>query len=251
MTTIYELIKDPYERKARLIPGLLVALPLIIPLVAVYGAKNPILTCVVGLLSSCGAVFALANISRGMGKSLEAKLVSRWGGMPTTIALRHRDTFFDFVTKKRIHKKITQKTGIEMPSEEEESLNPSRADEIYIGATRLLREMTRDNREMLFQENVVYGFHRNMTAMRWVGLVSSFLGFIYGLVIAKVLILMPPHVNIINISNPSLPASLTLFISLLLLLAWLFYFNESSLKRMGFSYAERLFECLNNIIPLS
>jgi hypothetical protein len=102
MSTLYELIKDPYERKARLIPGLLVALPLIIPLVSVYGAKNPLLTSVIGLLSSCGAMFALANISRGLGKALEVKLVSKWGGMPTTIILRHSDNFLDFVTKKDI-----------------------------------------------------------------------------------------------------------------------------------------------------
>jgi hypothetical protein len=28
------------------------------------------------------------------------------------------------------------------------------------------------------------------------------------------------------------------------LLAWLFYFDKDAVKRMGFVYAERLFECL-------
>ena len=44
MTTIFELVKDPYERKARVIPGLLVALPVLVPLLCVYGAKHPVLT---------------------------------------------------------------------------------------------------------------------------------------------------------------------------------------------------------------
>jgi hypothetical protein len=48
MTNIFELVKDPYERKARVIPGLLVALPLLVPLLCVYGAKHPVLTGVIG-----------------------------------------------------------------------------------------------------------------------------------------------------------------------------------------------------------
>ena len=58
MTTIFELVKDPYERKARVIPGLLVALPLLVPLLCVYGAKHPVLTGVIGLLGGCGAIYA-------------------------------------------------------------------------------------------------------------------------------------------------------------------------------------------------
>ena len=56
MTTIFELVKDPYERKARIVPGLLVALPVLVPLLCVYGAKNPVLTGVIGLLGGCGAI---------------------------------------------------------------------------------------------------------------------------------------------------------------------------------------------------
>ena len=53
MTNIFELVKDPYERKARVIPGLLVALPLLVPLLCVYDAKHPVLTGVIGLLGGC------------------------------------------------------------------------------------------------------------------------------------------------------------------------------------------------------
>ena len=65
MTNIFELVKDPYERKARVIPGLLVALPLLVPLLCVYGAKHPVLTGVIGLLGGCGAIYALASVARG------------------------------------------------------------------------------------------------------------------------------------------------------------------------------------------
>ena len=46
-----DLIKDPYVRQARLFPGLMVSLPLLVPLVCVYGARHPVLTGVVALLS--------------------------------------------------------------------------------------------------------------------------------------------------------------------------------------------------------
>jgi hypothetical protein len=68
---IFELVKDPYERKARVIPGLLVALPLLVPLLCVYGAKHPVLTGVIGLLGGCGAIYALASVARGRGKKLK------------------------------------------------------------------------------------------------------------------------------------------------------------------------------------
>ncbi len=100
MTTIFELVKDPYERKARVVPGLLVALPLLVPLLCVYGAKHPVLTGVIGLLGGCGAIYALASVARGRGKKLEELLVKKWGGMPTTIALRHRDNFLDSVSNR-------------------------------------------------------------------------------------------------------------------------------------------------------
>lgn len=75
MIGLIELFKDPYERKARLTPGLLVALPVLVPLVCVYGPRHPVLTAVVGLLGGCGALYALASIARGRGKKLEEGVV--------------------------------------------------------------------------------------------------------------------------------------------------------------------------------
>jgi hypothetical protein len=245
-----DLLKDPYERKARLAPGLLVALPLLVPLVCVYGARHPVLTAVVGLLGGCGALYALASVARGRGKKLEEELIRKWGGMPTTIALRHRDTAaLDSITKGRYHAAVASKLGITMPSAEEEAADPVKADDIYIGATRRLRELTRSNKSLLLKENIAYGFHRNMLAMKPVGMAACALGLIYGLIIAKVVQLAPAGFHLTNLADPGLAASLTLLVSLSLLAAWLFYFNESSVRRVGFAYAERLFECLPSLPP--
>ena len=247
MTNIFELVKDPYERKARAIPGLLVALPLLVPLLCVYGAKHPVRTGVIGLLGGCGAISALASVARGRGKKLEESLVKKWGGMPTTIALRHRDKFLDSVSTQRYHTAITAKLGIAMPTAEEESADQDKADDTYIGATKRLRELTRSNKQLLLKENIAYGFHRNMLAMKPVGILSCLLGIVYGLLIAKVLQVIPPHFYPGHLADPGLAAGLTLLISLALLAAWVLYFDQDALKRMGFVYAERLFECLPSL----
>lgn len=247
MLSLVELAKDPYERKARLAPGLLTTLPLLVPLVSVYGARNPLLNGLLALLASCGAMYTLASIARLRGKRLEEWLIQSWGGMPTTLALRHRDRTLDSVSKRRYHALIVSKLGIAMPTAEEEADDPAKADDTYIGATKRLRELTRSNKSLLLKENIAYGFHRNMLAMKPIGIVSCFLGLLYGLTLAGVVELDPLAVNLINLVRPGLPAAMTLAISVALLASWLLYFNADAVKRIGFAYAERLFECLSSL----
>jgi hypothetical protein len=241
------LLTDPYERKARVTPGLLVSLPILVPLVCVYGPKQPTLTAVFGLLGGCGAIYALASISRGRGKKLEEDLVSKWGGLPSTLALRHRDKFFDRITKQRYHADISSKLGISMPTADQEAANPAAADEAYVGATRRLRELTRGDKQLLLKENIAYGFHRNMLAMKGVGLLTCIMGLVYGLVIAGVLHLKPLGITPGNLGEPGLAGGLTLLVSFAMLLAWSFYFDEDKVQRIGFVYAERLFEHLPSL----
>jgi len=247
MLALIELAKDPYERKARLAPGLLVALPLLVPLVCVYGARHPVLTALVGLLGGCGAMYTLASVARVRGKKLEDELVRDWGGMPTTMALRHRDVTLDSVSKRRYHEAITSKLDIAMPSVDEEAADPAKADDTYVGATKRLRELTRSNKSLLLKENIAYGFHRNMLAMKPVGIVTCGLGLMYGFVLAEVLRLDPVAVSLGSLAHPGLAASMTLVISLALLAAWLLYFDSDAVRRVGFAYAERLFECLPSL----
>lgn len=169
------------------------------------------------------------------------------GGMPTTLALRHRDQFLDSVSKHRYHDAIVTKLGIAMPTAEEEAADPARADDTYIGATKHLRELTRANKSLLLKENIAYGFHRNMLAMRPIGILTCLLGLLYGLVLAGVVEPNPLAVNLVNLAQPGLAAAMTLLISVALLTSWLFYFDADVVKRIGFAYAERLFECLTSL----
>lgn len=247
ISAILSQLKDPYEKKARVFPGLLVVLPLLVPLLWIFGPKSPVLTTLLGLITSCGAVYAMASIARGMGKRLEEKLVAQWGGMPTTLILRHRDSFLDNLTKSRYHNEIRLKLGITLPTAEEESADPSAADGMYIGSTRQLREMTREKKHaLLLKENIAYGFHRNMLAVRPIGFTTSLLGILFGLILSKVIELKPLNFDLSNLSEPGLAGGMTLAVSVILFISWI-YFSEASVKRMGYVYAERLFESLRSL----
>ena len=236
--------RDPYERKARLWPGLLVLAPMIIALAARFGPKHPVLTATASLIGSCGGMYAMASIVRGKGKELEEKLVKAWSGMPTTIALRHSDNFLDSVSKQRYHELITRKLSIAMPTAEEERANPTKADDIYIGATRRLRELSRNDKGLLFKENIAYGFHRNMLAMKPTGIVICLLSILYAIAQTGLMSLESPHIAPANLD---LPAGLTLSVAFVFLVAWLFYFTRASVRRIGFVYSERLFERLPSL----
>lgn len=240
-------LKDPYDRRARLVPGLLVIAPIVVALAARFGVKHPVLAATASIIGSCGGMYALASIVRGRGKALEDKLKAAWGGMPTTIALRHRDGFLDGPSKRRYHELIARKLGITLPDADQEAANPTTADDMYVGATKRLRELTRNNKGLLFKENIAYGFHRNMLAMKPVGLVVCLLSIVYPLAQAGMLGVHAPYFTLEKLSEIDLAAGLTLSVAAVFLVAWLFYFRRAAVRRIGFVYAERLFECLPSL----
>jgi hypothetical protein len=235
---------DPYERKARVFPGLLVALPLLVPLICVYGAKNPTLTAVIGLLGGCGAIYGLASIARGRGKDVEDRLISEWGGMPTTVMLRHRDTRLGSATREQYHALIQAKLGISLPSLDEERANPAAADDKYKNAVQQLIWATRAKSfSLLLKENIAYGFHRNMRGVRSLGWITSTIGLAIGVAMSGALTFDPLHFQPLMFSHLSISAGLTLGVAISLWFAW-FHFSDQAVKRISHVYADRLFECL-------
>ncbi|ALL68462.1 hypothetical protein K788_0000489 [Paraburkholderia caribensis MBA4] len=247
LNNVIDNLKDPYDRKARTFPGLLTALPLLVPLLWIFGPKSPILTSLLGLVAGCGAIYALGSVARGRGKRLEERLLKRWGGMPTTLILRHRDDFLDSVSKKRYHDEIKAKLRIVVPTVDEERLDPVAADDVYKGATRHLRELTRGkSNALLLKENIAYGFHRNMLAMRPVGIFACVLGIAFGLLLSKSVTIHPFAFNVDNLLNPGAAGGMTLVVAVVLLLVWS-HFNSDQVRRIGYVYAERLFESLKSL----
>jgi hypothetical protein len=247
LNTILDTVKNPYDRTARTFPGLLTVLPLLVPLLWIFGPKNPVLISLLGLVAGCGAIYALGSVARGRGKRLEDKLVKSWGGMPTTLILRHRDTFLDSISKKRYHDEIKAKLTITIPTAAEETRDPVAADDTYIGATRHLRELTRGKANaLLLKENIAYGFHRNMLAMRPVGILICILGIVLGLLLSKVINIHPLAFNADNLLLPGAAGGMTLIVAIALLFFWS-HFSADQVRRIGYVYAERLFESMKSL----
>lgn len=238
---------DPYDKKARVFPGLLVALPILVPILWIFGPKHPVLTALVALCSSCGLLYWLANIARNRGKAIEEKLTQKWGGMPTTLLLRHRDTFLDSTSTNRYHGLIKDKLGIALPDAAAELADPAKADDLYRGATKLLIEKTRGkSHALLLKENIAYGFQRNMLGMKPFGVLTCICGIAAGLVLAKVIQFKPWQIEWENLAEPGAAGGMTLIVSVVLLISWL-TLSEATVRRVGNVYAERLFESLASL----
>jgi hypothetical protein len=209
--------------------------------------KHPVLGAAMTVLGASGGMYGLASIVRAKGKELEERLVATWGGMPTTIALRHRDSFLDSVSKQRYHDLITSKLGIRMPTVDEEAADLVNADNAYIGATKRLRELTRNDKGLLIKENIAYGFHRNMLAMKPTGIAVSLIALAYGFAEAGVIHGRSPYVSVDRLGQLDLSVGITVAVSFAFFAVWLLHFKPAAVRRIGFAYAERLFERLPSL----
>ena len=166
---------DAYGRTARLWPALLTLLPAIVtaevwtPALIDFTLGIPALRTAFG---GSAVLFAFARIARHLGRNAELRLYDQWGGKPTSLWLLRSDHNLDELTKARYRKFLEDHIeGWEAPSQADEESDRSRAMSTYDSAVRWLRERTRDRRQfdLVFKENVSYGFCRNAYGLRWVG----------------------------------------------------------------------------------
>lgn len=166
---------DSYGLRARLLPTLLVVLP---PVAVVAILFPNIYSTVSNIFGALGIVavtlFLLAHVIRGKGRDLERRLYLKWGGKPTTAWLRHQDMRLDPITKARYHQFLERMIGTPMPTPEAERSTPEASDHAYSSAVKWLLEYTRDASkfQLVFEENVSYGFRRNTLASKPLALFS-------------------------------------------------------------------------------
>lgn len=247
LNELVDMFRDPYERKARAFPGLLMVLPILVAVASTWGTKHPIITGVVGLLVSCGVVFALGNLARDLGKAKQEELVQAWGGLPTTWMLRHRDRTLEGGIKTVYHQLISQKLGLKMPTAHEELTDPQAADDLYGTAARMLRDLTRGKEySLLLKENISYGFRRNMYGARKLGWATSVIGIVIGIFLSGAVSARPWDFDASKFLDLPVSSALTLGVSFGMFVAW-FYFGPAAVRRMGIAYSERLLEALRTI----
>ncbi len=100
------------------------------------------------------------------------------GGLPTTVTLRHGDPTHDAPTKLGFHRFLAEKLNEPSPTPEQEANDPQAADAFYARGVTWLRENTRNAKkfDVLFNENVNYGFRRNLFGLKLPGfLLNAFI----------------------------------------------------------------------------
>ena len=172
-------MKNPlhqYTLNARIKPALLTVLPLgVLFFIWMPGDSLPT-GGLLGIISTGGGTALLAQLGRDLGSKKQPALWDRWGGPPTTRALRFRDSP-NKVVLARWRAKLQGLWGQALPTPEEEARNPVDADQQYEAAIGFLREATRDVSmfPLVFAENVNYGFRRNLWGLKPYGLVFAVL----------------------------------------------------------------------------
>jgi len=235
---------DRYDRNARLAPALLVLLPAVVAIIALYGKSLGILGTVVTTIGVCGGLAMLADFARSRGKAGEQALWKKWGGAPSTQVLRYTDDTFDDVSTARYHSLLQAKVGKPFPiSRDAEANDPAGTDVLYTSAGNWLREHTRDDKKfaILKTDNIAYGFRRNGYALRWIGVAVALLCIAWVLCRHGVASLTHRFQDVGDIEKLFTGGEwVSLAVALIMLLAWLGFFTEGVVRAAAFSYAQKL-----------
>jgi hypothetical protein len=176
-----EKFLDPYELKARIAPGLILSVAVLVDVVCAFPVLGSLPLFAASGICSLALIYGLGNFARARGEAIEPRLWSRWGGPPSTRFLRYRDHQFGDGLKSSIREELFRRFAAKLLSPEEEARNSDLADEEIVDSFRQVRSYLRKNDpDGLWQRhNIEYGFCRNLLGCRvgWVFLSLAALTF--------------------------------------------------------------------------
>lgn len=163
-------LADRYERKARLLPGLIVAFPLALGGGFVLSSAAEWPSAVTsGAVIELLAAFVFGQLARARGRRLEETLWAEWGGPPTTRWLRPNDSTCSEQQKSKWRSAIRTLTGLTIPATVTAERTAEQVDRVVVDAVRQLRRTlpSLPTSCLLNTHNEEYGFARNLFALRW------------------------------------------------------------------------------------
>lgn len=168
---------DTYSLKARLFPAILTVAPAVILCLLCASWVDPGLPEAVATMAVIVLFFAAANLARRFGRAKELRMFAETGGRPRNLELTYADATFPAPQKSRYRDFLAGQLGLQAPTQDEEQLNPEAAQSFYDQAYDWLRENTRDTEtfKLLFNENISYGYYRNLLGLKPFGILLNFL----------------------------------------------------------------------------
>jgi len=232
---------DRYDRNARLYPAFLSLLPIFLVLALGLPQVWTLLGGIASLAGFCGSVFLLAQIVRYFGRKVEAQLGDRVGRARSAILLSHSDPRIPTDTKARYHKYLMDH-GLDIPSIDFEASAPVEANQKFRSAVDWLLEHTRASTKasMLLDENISYGFRRNLLGVKPVALALIVLAIAINL-----------YLSITCIDHNRMVADSVLELLLILgLMAWGWVVRPDFVEDASMAYAQRfLAQCESTQAP--
>lgn len=242
---------DRYSRGARLYPALLLTLPFLITIICLFNNNlfSGKLTLSFSMFTYFGGLYLTSNICRSLGKELEKKYIREWGGMPTTIILKHQDRTLNNQEKKRYHDFLDKNVpGMEgkFPTKLAEQNQPDFADDMYNSSISWLREQRRDKEKynLAYEELIQYGFRRNLFGIKPYGIAVCIIS------LAFVITSLMFNNGSISTNINEIPALIkqnittyhiaSLLLALTALSCWITIVGEKWVKDAAYDYAIRL-----------
>ena len=231
---------DRYDRNARLNPALLAVLPAFLFVFFWFPEVWTIFGAIAAFVVASGVLFASTRFVRRLGYGVERKLGERVGRLHTARLLSLADDRLSASMKTRCRAYIEAKSGVPLPSKEQEENDPNSADEERLVAVKWLLQHTRPwaAATLLLEENISYGFARNLLGLKPFGLLISGLVFV-----GSAWLLTGTPVG----STTFLVGFVLCAVSFLALVLWLLLVNEQSVEKASQVYAEKILSlCLEN-----
>lgn len=178
---------DEYEVKARMVPGFIFLLPVLVDVgyCVPNFVKWPV--CAAGGVCGFALMYCAGYVIQARGRAIQPALWNSWGGAPSTRLLREADSFFSPEWKASIRTAVKRAFSLELLSPEEERRDRLKADRATAEAFKRVREHLRQRVPggLWHKRNVEYGFCRNFYSCRvfFVGLATATTVFagMYGL----------------------------------------------------------------------
>lgn len=163
---------DAYEIQARVLPAMLVVLPVAV-LVAQIGISKRAWLTMIGWGAGLEIVLAVltSKVGHALGARLQRRLEVEWGGLPTHAWLRPGDATRSEQQRKAWWKTLQAFTGLDIEKASMEN-DAAEVDRVIADAVIAGRNKLKGNKkgELVQKSNIAFGFARNLAGMKWLAL---------------------------------------------------------------------------------
>lgn len=245
MLKAMENLLDAYNLRARLFPAFLALVPVGLGVAAWVPVDYQLLGTLGGLGATLGFATLLQQIARDAGRRKEEGLFARWGGRPSVRMLDHAHSDINRQTLTRYHAKLrSMAPELKIPeSLEEESARSADVLFAYESCNDILISKTRDKEKfaLLAEENMNYGFRRNLWGLKPYGLVLAALG----VAVAAARLIR----DWLHGAEPTTAAVGCAAVSGFMFVVWVFVIKPDWVRTAATSYARRLIASCDQLGP--